>query len=174
MLGELFARMIFSLLYMIKQLFIQIMSKNLLIQINRLQEKLRTANPTAWFDTFARLSPMAIPLSVMCLNYTSMIFTFFNMHVHIFHVQFCCFHIDRKSARNYSVFQKNRYFILLASYSSTYFGIFVKLFSQIKMWFIFFQLHTYKFGLVYYETNNVTCFSSFPAHHFHLVNTMSL
>ena len=35
---KLFAKMTFSLVYIIRQLFIQIMCKNQLIQINRLQE----------------------------------------------------------------------------------------------------------------------------------------
>ena len=35
---KLFAKMIFSLIYIIKQLFMQIMCKNKLIQVNRLQE----------------------------------------------------------------------------------------------------------------------------------------
>ena len=35
---KLFAKMIFSLFYIIRQLFIQIMCKNYLIKVNRLQE----------------------------------------------------------------------------------------------------------------------------------------
>ena len=35
---KVFAKRIFSLFYIIKQLFLQIMCKNLLIQVNRLQE----------------------------------------------------------------------------------------------------------------------------------------
>ena len=35
---KLFAKMIFSLFYIIRQLFIQIMCKNQVIQVNRLQE----------------------------------------------------------------------------------------------------------------------------------------
>ena len=38
MSGKLFANIIFSLFYIIKQLFIQIMCENQLIQVNRLQE----------------------------------------------------------------------------------------------------------------------------------------
>ena len=38
MSGKLFAKMIFSLFYIIRQLFIQIMCKNQLIQVNRWQE----------------------------------------------------------------------------------------------------------------------------------------
>ena len=37
---NLFAKIIFSLFYILKQLFIQIMCKNQLIQINRLQESM--------------------------------------------------------------------------------------------------------------------------------------
>ena len=42
----------------------------------------------------------------MCLNYTSIIFIFFNLPMHVFQVQFCCFRIGRGSARNYRAFEK--------------------------------------------------------------------
>ena len=41
---KLFAKMIVSLFYIIKQLFIQIMCKNQLIQVNRLQETMITVD----------------------------------------------------------------------------------------------------------------------------------
>ena len=41
---NLFADIIFSLFYIIKQLFIQIMCKNQLIQVNRLQEIMKTVD----------------------------------------------------------------------------------------------------------------------------------
>ena len=85
----------------------------------------------------------------MCLNYACIIFTFFNLQLHVFHVQFCCFRIDRSSARNYRVFEKNRYLILLILCTSTYFIILVSFIN--KEMVSLFQLHTYKFGLVYFQ-----------------------
>ena len=41
----------------------------------------------------------------MCLNYTCIIFIF-NLRLHVFHVQFCCFQIGRGSAQNYGAFEK--------------------------------------------------------------------
>ena len=41
---KLFANIIFSLFYIIKQLFIQIMCKNQLIQVGRLQEIMKTVD----------------------------------------------------------------------------------------------------------------------------------
>ena len=43
----------------------------------------------------------------MCLNYACIIFIlFFNLRLHVFHVQFCCFLIGRSNKRNYIAFEK--------------------------------------------------------------------
>ena len=115
---KLFAKMIFSLFYIIRQLFIQIMCKSHLIQAYRLQEIMNNVE--------LRRSPTARPLSVianlpiLCFSgqhvpelnmYHFCLLFFFNLRLHVFHVQFCCFRIGRSSARNYRAFEKNRYLI---------------------------------------------------------------
>ena len=115
---KLFAKMIFSLFDIIRQLFIQIMCKNKFIQVNRLQEIMNNVDLplvlTHPHEEVRRLGlcwrlliyPFYVFQVDMCLNYTCILFTFFNLRLHVFHVQFCCFRIDRSSARNYHAFEK--------------------------------------------------------------------
>ena len=84
----------------------------------------------------------------MCLNYTCIIFIFFNLRLHVFHVQFCCFRIGRSSARNYRAFcKKSISYSMNTMYKHILFNFGVILFIEEEM-VLFFQLHTYKFGLV--------------------------
>ena len=112
------ARMIVLLFYIRKQLFLQIMCKNQLIQVNRLQEIMKNVDLPLVLthppDNVRRLDlcqrwlicPFYVFRVNKCLNYTCIIFIFFNLRLHVFHVQFCCFRIGRRSARNYRVFEK--------------------------------------------------------------------
>ena len=88
----------------------------------------------------------------MCLNYICIIFSFFNLRLHVFHVQFCCFRIDRSSARNYRAFVNKSisYFIDIV-YKHIFHNFGVISFINKEMVSLF-QLHTYKFGLVYDES----------------------
>ena len=119
------SKMIFSLFYIIKQLFLQIMSKNQLIQVNRLKEIMNNVDLPLVLthppDKVRRLDlcrrwlicPFYVFFQVnICLSYTCIIFIFFfNLRLQVFHLQFCCFRIDRRSARNYRAFEKNNYFM---------------------------------------------------------------
>ena len=86
----------------------------------------------------------------MCLNYTCIIFTFFNLQLHVFHVHACCFRIGRSSARNYRAFEKKSisYFINIM-YKHIFHNFDVISFINKEMVSLF-QLHTYKFGLVHF------------------------
>ena len=69
--------------------------------------------------------------------------------MHVFHGQFCCFRIGRSSARNYRAFEKNDIlFYEYPGYKHMFlnFGV-ISLIN--KEMVSLFQLHTYKFGLVY-------------------------
>ena len=114
-----FAKMLFSLFYIIKQLFLQIICKTQLIQVNRLQEimnnvDLLLVSVTHPPDKVRRLDlcwrwlicPFYVFQVNICLNYTCIIFIFFNLCLHVFHVQFCCFRIGRSSTWNYRAFEK--------------------------------------------------------------------
>ena len=115
---KLFAKMIFSLFDIIRQLFIQIMCKNQFIQVNRLHEIMNNVDlPLVLTHPPKEVRRLGLcrclliyPFYVfqvnMCLNYTCIIFTFFNLRLQVFTVQFCCFRIDRSSARNYRAFEK--------------------------------------------------------------------
>ena len=85
----------------------------------------------------------------MCLNYTCILFFFFNFRLHGFHLQFCCFHIGRGSARNYRAFEKiDILFYEHHVQTHIYFNFGVNSFIN-KEIVSFVQLHTHKFGLVY-------------------------
>ena len=114
---KLFAKMIFSLFYIIMQLFIHIMCKNQIIQVNRLQEILNNVDlplvlthrpeEVRRLDLCRRLLIYSFYVFEvnMCLNSTC-IFFFFNLCLHMFHVQVCCFRIGRSCARNYRGLEK--------------------------------------------------------------------
>ena len=84
----------------------------------------------------------------MCLNYTCIIFIFFNFRLHVSHVPFCCFRIGRSSARNYRAFEKSISYFMTIMYQHIFLNFGVISFINKEMVSIF-QLHTYKFGLVY-------------------------
>ena len=95
----------------------------------------------------------------MCLNYTCIIFIFFNMRLHVFHVQFCCFRIGRSSARNYRAFEtKSISYFMNIIYKHILLNFVVISFIDKEMVSLF-QLHTYKFGLVYILQTNWTTFN---------------
>ena len=115
---KVFAKMIFSLLYIIKQLFLQIMCKNQIIQINRFHEIMNNVDLPHVLthppkevrrpDLCRRwlISPFYVFQVNIGLNYTCIIFIFFILRLRVFHVQFCCFRIGHSSARNYRAFEK--------------------------------------------------------------------
>ena len=80
----------------------------------------------------------------ICLNYTCIIFTFFNLCLHVFHVQFCCFHIGRCSTWNFRTFDKIDILFyehhVQASVTSIYFEILVYFHLQKRNVFIFFKV----------------------------------
>ena len=110
--------MIFLLFNIIRQLFIQIMCKNQLIQVNRMQEIINNVDLPLVLTHPPEKSPTARPLSVianlhiLCFSgqHVSELhtyhFLFFKLRLHVFHVQFCCFRIGHSSARNYRAFEK--------------------------------------------------------------------
>ena len=74
---------------------------------------------------------------------------FFNLRLHVFHVRFCCFRIGRGSARNYSAFEKKSisYFMnIMYKRILLNFGV-ISFINKVMV--SLFQLHTYKFDLVY-------------------------
>ena len=97
--------------------------------------------PTACFDKPSRNSPTAIPpsvianLPILCFScqhvselHVHYSYFFVNLHLHVFHVQFCCFHTDRSNARDYRAFKKSTLHFM---------GIIYKHFFSSKFWFIF-------------------------------------
>ena len=84
----------------------------------------------------------------MCLNYTCIIF-FFNLRLHVFQVQFCCFRIGRGKARNYRAFEKKSISYFMNTIYKRIFLNFCVISFINKEVVSLFQLHTYKFGLVY-------------------------
>ena len=115
---KVFAKTIFSLFYIIKQLFLQIMCKNQLIQVSRFQEIMNNVD----LSLVLTHPPEEVRRLVLCRRWLiSPIlcfsgqhkselrmyhFYFFNLRLHVFHVQFCSFRIGRSSARNYRAFNK--------------------------------------------------------------------
>ena len=76
-------------------------------------------------------------------------FYFFNLRLHVFHVQFCCFRIGRSSARNYRIFEKktiSHFMNIMYKHIFLKFGVISFINTEMVS---LFQLHTYKFGLVY-------------------------
>ena len=80
----------------------------------------------------------------MCLNYTCIIFIFFNLRLHVLHVQFCCFRIGRSSTRNYRAFKKKSIsYLMNIMYKHIFLNFGVISFINKEMVTLF-QLHTYK------------------------------
>ena len=75
-------------------------------------------------------------------------FYFFNLRLHVFHVQFCCFRSGRGSARNYRAFEKSISYFMKIMYKHIFLSFGVISFIDKEMVSLF-QLHTYKFDLVY-------------------------
>ena len=73
---------------------------------------------------------------------------FFNLRLHVFHMQFCCFRIGHGSARNYCAFEKTISYFMNIMYKRIFLNLGVISFINEEL-FSLFQLHTYKFGLVY-------------------------
>ena len=86
---KVFAKMMFSLFYILKQLFLQIMCKNQLIQVNHFQEIMNNVDlplvltdppeEVRQLDLFRRwlISPFYVFQVNIGLNYTCIIFVFF-------------------------------------------------------------------------------------------------
>ena len=103
--------------YIIKQLFLQIMCKIQFIQVNDFQEIMNNLDlplvlthppkEVRRLDLCRRwlISSFYVFQVNIGLNYTCIIFIFFNLRLHVFQVQFCCFRIGRNSAQNYRAFE---------------------------------------------------------------------
>ena len=76
-------------------------------------------------------------------------FYFFNLRLHVFHVQFCCFRIGRSSSRNYRALKKLISYFMNIMYKHIFLNSGENSFINKEMVSLF-QLHTYKFGLVYF------------------------
>ena len=75
---------------------------------------------------------------------------FCNLRLHVFHVQFCCFRIGRGSARKYRAFEKSISYFMNIMYKHIFLNFGVISYINKEMVSLF-QLHTYKFGLVWYS-----------------------
>ena len=87
----------------------------------------------------------------MCLNYACIVFIFFNLRLHVFHVQFFCFCIGSGSTRNYRAFEKIDILFYVYHVKRIFLNFGVISFINKEMVSLY-QLHTYKFGLVKFLT----------------------
>ena len=90
----------------------------------------------------------------MCLNYTWIIFTIFNLRLHVFHVQFCCFRISRSSARIIVLLKKSISYFINFMYKLIFLNFGENSLINKEMVSLI-QLHTYNFGLVYYVNGSL-------------------
>ena len=86
----------------------------------------------------------------MCLNYTCIIFVSFNLRLHMFHMQFCCFASATVAHGIIVLLKKSISYFMNIMYKRIFLNFGVILFINIEMVSLF-QLHTYKFGLVYMQ-----------------------